>query len=220
MTFALHAYKLLRFVATIVVFGLFQALLPQPARAAVTTWGNSAIDWNTASNWSGGVPTSSLIAGFNTNGSYGVNMPVLSSAGAAAGVWDTGSGTLTIGGSPLTIAGTTINGSSVTEGIEMDAGAGNLTLSSSILLTTAQWWVNNSTVGTLTATGGTVNNNGLSLTIGGSGNTTIGDPIIGSGGLTMGGLGMLTLNGTNSFTGQAACRCRHALCADPEEFLA
>ena len=97
---------------------------------------------------------------------------------AIGGIWDTGSGALTIGGtSALTLFGTTINGNTGT-GIEVDAGAGPLTINAPLVLQNNQQWINNSA---------------SALTVNGD--------ISGTGSLTVLGSGTLTLTGSNTFSG-------------------
>ena len=110
------------FAGTIVVFALTLVFLGQPASAATLTWSNLGTDWGTASNWGSTAPGSADIALFNYGPTYAYQ-PNLSSGTAVGGLWDTGSGTLTIGGSALTINAATI-GVNNTTGIEMDSWQG------------------------------------------------------------------------------------------------
>ncbi len=69
------------------------------ARSATLTWSSTATQasWNVASNWGGAVPGSADI-GLFSSASY-ASQPSLASTAAVAGIWDTGSGAITIGGS-------------------------------------------------------------------------------------------------------------------------
>ena len=113
-------------------------------------------------------------------------------------MWDTGSGTVTVSGSTLTLNSATIN-SNLTTGIEMDPGAGPVTVSSLVTLGAPQTWLNNSS-NLLTVSGKVVEGTNL-LTIAGSGSDSLSGVIAGSGGLTMSGPGLLTLGGANTFIG-------------------
>jgi autotransporter-associated beta strand protein len=144
-------------------------------RAATFSWSANANGpvWSTASNWGGTEPGTTDIAQFASD-SYN-SQPSLTSTAAVGGVWDTGAGNVTIGGtSALTIFGTTINGNNGT-GIEMEDGAGSMTINVPLVLLNDQQWVNNST---------------SELAICGN--------ISGSGSLTEIGSGLLTLSGSNS----------------------
>jgi autotransporter-associated beta strand protein len=136
-----------------VVLGLISTHYVGHAEAAVLTWADVGTAWSPASDWSpAGPPGSGDTALFNM-GSY-VNQPtVVDVPLSIGGIWDTGSGGVTIsGGNTLTINGTTINGNANT-GIELDAAAGGLTIAASVV-STAQTLVNG---GTLQLTSNAVN---------------------------------------------------------------
>ena len=170
----------------------------KPAPAATLTWSNSGTAWNTASNWGGILPGSGDVALFNYGPAY-TYQPNLSSGTAVGGLWDTGSGSLTISGSTLTLNSATITGAN--QGIEMDTGAGALTISAPLALGAAQTWLNNSS--SPLAVSGNISNGGNLLTVSGGGSTTISGGLgNGSGGLTMSGAnGTLVLSGPNTYTG-------------------
>ena len=193
--------KTLRCLGTIVAVGLVGIVTAGNASAAVLTWSNSGTAWNTASNWGGTAPGSFDTGLFSLSGSY-TYQPNLTATATVGGLWDTGSGTLTIGGSTLTLSGTSINGSVAAEGIEMDPGAGALTISAPLALGAAQQWGNNSS-SLLTVSGGVANGGNL-LTVAGSGNATISSAVSGAGGLTMSGSGLLALSGNNTYAGTTA----------------
>ncbi len=173
------------------------------AQAQTYTWtGNSTADWADPGSWLGGVPGSTNIALFNGSSPY-TNQPSINEADSLGGLWDTGSATVAIGGTSytLTIYGTMINGN-VNTGIEMDSGAGNLTISAPLVLQNPQTWLNNaaSASGVMTVSG-SVNNSGNLLTLAGSGTSLISGVVSGGGGLTMSGLGLMTLNAADTYTG-------------------
>ncbi len=148
------------------------------AWSATLTWSSTATgtSWNVASNWGGAVPGSADVGLFSA-ASY-TSQPSLSSTAGIGGIWDTGSGPITIGGTTLTIAGTnTINGNANT-GIELDPGAGPLTINAPLVLANNQQWINNSA---------------SPLTVSGN--------ISAAGSLTAIGSGILTLTGSNTFGG-------------------
>ncbi len=148
------------------------------AWSATLTWSSTAAgtSWSDASNWGGTLPGSADI-GFFSAASY-TSQPALTSTASVGGIWDTGSGSITIGGSSaLTLFGTAINSNTGT-GIEVDAGAGPLTINAPLVLQNNQQWINNS-ASALTVNGG----------------------ISGSGSLTILGSGMLTLTGMNTYSG-------------------
>ena len=181
------------------------ACLSNSASAATLTWSNSGTTWSAASNWGGTAPGSSDTALFNYGPTY-TYQPTLSSGTAVGGLWDTGSGSLTIGGaSTLTLNGVTINSNTGT-GIEIDPGAGAMTISAPVTLGGAQQWLNNS--GNLLTASGGVANGGFTLTYAGSGNAVVGGitnttlGLSGAGGVTMNGTGLLLLAGTGiNYTG-------------------
>jgi autotransporter-associated beta strand protein len=152
--------------------------------------------WNVPSNWGGTVPSGTDAALFNL-GAY-TYQPNLTAPASVGVLWNTGSGSLAITGSALTINSATINGNAST-GIEMDPGAGALTISSSLALGGSQTWLNNSS--NVFTVAGNVANGGNTLTIAGSGSTTISGGIGGSGGFTKIGAGLLTMTGSNTYSG-------------------
>jgi fibronectin-binding autotransporter adhesin len=148
------------------------------AWSATFTWSSTAVgtSWNAASNWGGTVPGSQDTGQYSA-ASY-TSQPSLASSAAIGGIWDTGGGAVTIGGtSSLTLFGTTVN-SNTSTGIEVDAAAGPLTVNAPLVLQNNQQWINNSA---------------SPLTVNGA--------ISGSGSLTKIGLGLLTLTGVNTYSG-------------------
>ncbi len=186
----------LRFVCAIAVSGLAVVLLENSTAAATYTWSPASTTW-AASNWGGTAPGVADVGLFNANGTYSYqpNLALTASAGA---IWDAGNGAVTISGSTLALYGTTINGNSGM-GIEIDAGAGALTISAPLVLGGAQSWLNNS--GNLATVSGNVADGGYLLTVAGSGGTVLAGVLSGSGGLTKQGAGTLTLTGSNTYSG-------------------
>jgi autotransporter-associated beta strand protein len=114
-----------------------------------------------------------------------------------------GSGGLTISGGLVNLTGinsytggTTVTGGA-TLGINADSGlgdpSGGLTLNNGTLLAGGNININPARQVTIGAGGGTFDTNGF--------NVVLGSAITGTGGLTANGLGMLTLSGTNTYTG-------------------
>ena len=170
-----------------------------PPHPGTFAWSNSGTAWSTGASWGGTAPGSGDIALFNRNSPY-TNLPSIDAVSlSVGGIYDTGSGTLAIGGSnALTINRTTINGNANT-GIEMDPGAGALTIGVPVNMGEWQQWLNNSD--SLLTVSGSIANGGFLLTLAGSGNTTISGVLSGSGGLTKSGAGTLTLSGNNTYSG-------------------
>ena len=183
-------------------------LLALPAQAATTlTWNSTASTtaWATGANWIGGsAPANDLttnIALFDsTSYTSQPNYGTTSINGIAVGDGTTATAPLTLSGTALTIGD---------GGILINAASGSVTLNGAAKFSANQTWTNNSTslftVGAGITNGAT--NTPLTLTIGGSGNTTI-SGIIGNGtgtsttALNKTGAGTLTLsNAGNTFTG-------------------
>ena len=85
-------------------------------------------------------------------------------------------------------------------GIVADAGAGAIDLSPALIrLGAAQTWTNNSS--SLLNIGAAIESNGQSIVTDGTGNMTIGGVISGLGGLVKQGSGLLSLTGSNTYSG-------------------
>jgi hypothetical protein len=165
------------------------------ASSGAIAWSNFGTAWNVTSNWTGGVPGSLNVALFGLGGyTY---QPILTTTASIGALWNTGGGSMAITGTTLTINSATVNGNA-DMGIEMDPGAGSLTISAPLNLAAPQTWLNNSTAPLTLA--GNVANNGNALTIAGSGSTTISGNLTGGGGLAEIGSGTFTLGGADTFS--------------------
>ncbi len=178
--------RLTRLIHALAFAALVAALTPG-ARAVAATYvwnGSSGTAWSAGADWWGGaVPPAGSVAMF-TSASY-TNKPFTGTTPESVGaIWDIGTAALSIGGSAagaLTLTGTTAGFPNT--GIELDGGAGALTISGSLILGTAsggtQQWINNSA-------------NALTISSsisGGAGST-----------LVKGGSGLITLSNTSSYT--------------------
>ncbi len=168
-----------------------------------TTWSNIGTNFNTAGNWSLGVPTAAQVGQFSA-ASVSFN-PKLSANITALGLqFNLGTAgwtfTGTAGGAVevLTLGASGIVNNAVSTQTFNDA---NL----SLLLGAAAPFTSNST-GALSfgSNLGGIANGGFALTLGGTSTNTlnaIGSVISGTGGLTKSGAGSWTLSGTNTYTG-------------------
>ena len=193
-------------------------VLAGPARAQNSTWNNAGTDWNTTGDWTGGTPTSANTAQFS---STFTNQPNLAAPATVGGIWATtglgqdvtvsGTGLLTLTGSLTATAGP---GGLANVGILLDDTANhNLTISAPVDLTHSSSFLVNNT-GTLTLSGGLTLANGTILTLGsnetsGAGNISISNIaattaaliINDANGTTAEGTTIVTLSGTNNYSG-------------------
>jgi len=189
-------------VVRLFVLAIALACAGTHAQAQTTNyWTGTGTDWGTAGNWIGTVPGSTDVAAF-TNATY-TSQPSLGADFSLGMLWKAGTGTITVNASSLralTWYGIDVGGT--VYGIRMDSGAGAVTLSANVsnVLQNSQTWLNNS-ASALTASGA-LNLQSNTLTVGGTGNTTLGG-VISNGSLVKTGTGTLTLNGSavNTFTG-------------------
>ena len=158
--------------------GLLAATGSRAVAANTTyTWNaTSGTAWSTAGDWyPSGPPTGGSVVLFNS-ASY-TNMPNTGGSAASVGaVWDTGTAALTISNTSnagvLTLTGTTVSTTGI--GIEVDSGAGALTIAAPLALGGPQTWLNNSSH-TLTISGTVSGGTANALTVTGSSLVTLGN---------------------------------------------
>lgn len=139
-------------------------------QAYTYTWANFGTDWGTGANWGGSVPGPADVGLFTSPTPYGYQ-PNVGEVNTIGGIWQTGGAAVNVtGGSPLTINGATINGNANT-GIELDPGAGAVSISAPVVVGGSQQWLNNSS-SALTFMG-PVYPQGNTVTVNGSGQTSI-----------------------------------------------
>ena len=154
-------------------------------------------DGGVAATWTSG--DNAIFGGVN---SAGGSVTLASPTTVGTLTFDQFTGTYTLGtaGQALTI----------NDGITMNAGSGEVTFASPIVLGAAQSWLNNtSAVDTTLRVNSTIDNGGFDLTLGGTAtsinrsdsNFLLTGVISGSGGLNKTGDGVLWLSGTNTYTG-------------------
>jgi fibronectin-binding autotransporter adhesin len=181
---SLPGNRMLRLVAFILGLLLVAAFSSRAAANTFTWSGSNSTAWDAGANWVGGVPTTGSVALFN--GSGYLNQPSTSGGSESVGaVWEAAaSGSLSISGTcGLTFTGTTLVGTVVT-GIEMDSGAGGLSISAPLTVAGAQTWLANSA-------------NPLIV----SGN------VVGSKSLTTSGAGTVVLSGSDLFSATLITYC-------------
>jgi len=160
-------------------------------QAAQKTWNNTGTDWNTATDWTGGVPTGNNVAVFATSPG---TQPNVSTSDTTAGVYFLGAGTagfnLTSSNSAVTLTltgtGSTGNGgtsNSSAAAIRSEATSGTNTVSAPLILGAAAGATQvfyQETGGTLVVSGPVSSTNAVTLSFKGS--------------------GTIELDGTNTFT--------------------
>src|SRR6266403_4026265 len=192
-------------VIAIQTMALATLLTSQSAFATDRSWtGASSTVWATSSNWNPStVPLATDNALFST---FFTNQPRLTASAFVGGLWiKTGvskSAVISAGSTSdvLTLSGNTINGVAG-RGILVDnTSSYSLTVGCSTKLANNQIWQNNSR--NLLTVNGAVNLNATTLTVSGTGNTSINGIVSSTGGtITKNGSGTLTLRGANTYTG-------------------
>jgi autotransporter-associated beta strand protein len=191
------AFALLLATSSLIAPTMAQTVIDWSTNAGTTAWATGA-------NWVGNsAPTSDLatnIAQFNQS-TY-TSQPNYGTTSIAGII--VGNGSTAVG--PLTLSGTQLNiGAS---GIDIKAQSGTVALNNAVRLGASQTWTNNSA--SLFTVGAAITNNGnitpFTLTIDGSGNTTITGAISNGGttgttALVKNGTGTLVLSAANAFTG-------------------
>jgi fibronectin-binding autotransporter adhesin len=161
--------------------------------------------WGTAGNWSAGVPTASDVARFNATTSSIVTVPA---SQTAAGIIFNNSNNATFRGEggnrflELGAQGIVVDAGTLTIGVNTDGSRLGVRLAAS------QSWVNNrpATAGDtlVRSAGGSagIDLQGFTLTLGGTGGTSLSGPLTGSGGIVKSGSGAVNFLSNNpNFTG-------------------
>ena len=194
-------------------------LAPPPARAATNWWDGGTLasnNWTTLASWdmaAGGLggdplaaPGATDTAIFNTSAFNSDVIVALSAAQSVGGLVFNNTGTTgirvgTSGNKALTIG---------TGGILINEGAGAVTFGSgtanyrmTFTLAGSQSWINNSANEAVFNARSTLTMAGFTLTFGGSGDSSFSATMqsTGTGAATKEGAGVLTLSGTNTYTG-------------------
>jgi fibronectin-binding autotransporter adhesin len=171
------------------------ATLTWDANGTTATVTDGAGAWVTGTNWWNGTSNTTWTSGddavFGVGGTGGA-VTLSATTSVASLTFNTFAGTYTLG-----TAGTTLTIGA--GGLTMNSGSGIVSIISPMVLGAAQSWTNNK-AGTLTVSGN-VGNGGNTLTVSGSGASTLSGTISGAGGLTKSGTGTLTLSGSNAYTG-------------------
>lgn len=189
----------------------------QPLQAATLYWNLTGTStWVTGANWSdnavsagttGVVPGASDIAVFNQSSVNGATTATIAANTSVAGFIFNNTGTTGIRTDGTANRTFTIG----TGGITINAGAGAVTFGTTtanqripITLGGSQTWLNNSSNTFSLNANNTIVTAGFTLTVDGTGNTTAGGIISGTGGIIKNGAGTLTLgNVVNTYTGGA-----------------
>lgn len=157
---------------------------------------------STASNWA------SDVGGTDTSLTPGSGTTVIFSATGATNQGDMILGqNMTIGGIVVNdtnaiALNNTVNGHTLTlgtAGLQINSGAGAVTIAAPVILGAAQSWLNDS--GSTLTLAGTIANGGFAHTLGGSGAISLSGTVSGAGGVIKTGAGTLTISGLQTYTG-------------------
>jgi autotransporter-associated beta strand protein len=200
------------------VFCVSAFVLPTVVQAQSTyTWADVGPDWATAANWTGSTPPpGGLDVGQFTKATSYNNQPNVGEANSVGAIWQTGAASVNVtGASTLSISGATINPpipAATPEGIEMDPGAGPLSISAPLVVGTGtgnQFWLNDSS-SALTVSGPVTISSGstlaLAAALAGFGGESISGNISGGGAFCVfnpsaGTTNMAVVSGNNSYSG-------------------
>lgn len=203
----------------VAVFCVSVFVLPTVVQAQSTySWADVGTDWGTAANWTGPAPPpGGLDVGQFTKATSYNNQPNvgLGENDSIGGIWQTGAAAVNVTGDTLTINGATINPpipAATPEGIEMDPGAGPLSISAPLVVGTGtgnQFWLNDSS-SALTVSGPVTISSGSTLAVAaalaGFGGESISGNISGGGAFCVfnpsaGTTNMAVVSGNNSYSG-------------------
>ncbi len=161
---------------------------------ADTTWVGPTSSWNTGTNWSSGVPTSTDVVFLNATAPYSIDLGMFQVSGAQS-IHMSGSSAYTLTGSFYFLQ--------LLDGLLND-GTESLTLT-----TSGQGFLSFADAATVTASsgGGSINFNGIGVTntsgidFDGTGEVRMNSVVSGDGGITQSGSGTTYLNMANTYTG-------------------
>ncbi len=129
--------KTLCWSGAFVAVGLISILFAERSEAqTLYTWADQGTDWGTATDWSPAGPPTSIDTALFAYGGYSYQPITLAASYSAGSLWVTGAGAVTIGpdGNTLTLVGANAFSGNSTAGIELDSGAGPLTINDGISL--------------------------------------------------------------------------------------